>query len=155
MQLSTARPFPLAGSTWGKRGRPRRVPAHRTEDEVPAVRPAHGSEPPHIVTFNDPQLQRCYASKLGEAGDASGDLRQVRALVATHELFRMLEGSHSARVHEVIEHLLSAQMRPALRLWFQRPGADADSAASGFRDQLSSLADERLENPSAAPDNPS
>jgi len=97
------------------------------------------------VNFKDTQLQKCYDSNLGEAGAASGDLRQVRALIATHDLFQMLEGAHSARVHETIEHLLSARMRPELRRWYQRSGAGTDSAAVEFRDQLSHLAGERLE----------
>jgi hypothetical protein len=69
------------------------------------------------VDFTDPQLQRCYDSNLGEAADSSDDLRQVSALIATHDLFQMLEGSHSSRVHETIEHLLLPGLRPALRRW--------------------------------------
>lgn len=97
------------------------------------------------MIFNDPQLQRCYDSNLREAGDASEDLRQVRAVMAAHELFHMLEGAHSARVHETLEHLLSTRMRPGLRRWYQRSGAATDSAAVELREQLSQLAGERLE----------
>ena len=50
-----------------------------------------------IVNFKDTQLQQCYDRNLLEAGDASGDLRQVRALIATHDLFQMLEGAHSTK----------------------------------------------------------
>jgi hypothetical protein len=97
------------------------------------------------VNFKDTQLQQCYDRNLVEMGDASGDLRRVRALIATHDLFQMLEGPHSARVHETIEHLLSAGLRPGLRRWYQRSGAETDSAAAEFREQLSQLAGERLE----------
>ena len=95
--------------------------------------------------FRDRQLQRHYDQNLGEASDASEDLRQVRALIATHDVFQMFEGPHSARVHEAIEHLLSAEMRPGLRRWYQRPRAETDSATLEFRDQLSRLTGERLE----------
>lgn len=107
------------------------------------------------MNFEDAQLQKCYDGQLAEAGETSEGLRQVRALIATHDMFQMFEGTHSARVHETIERLLSAQMRPALRRWYQRPGATTDCAAVEFRDQLSHLAGERLENANGNPDNPS
>lgn len=95
--------------------------------------------------FRDRQLQKLYDQSLSEAGDASEDLRQVRALIATHEVFQLFEGPHSVRVHETIEHLLSVEMRPGLRRWYQRPGAGTDSSTLEFRDQLSRLTGERLE----------
>lgn len=97
------------------------------------------------MNFRDRQLQKHYDQILGVAGDVSGDLRQVRALIATHDIFQMFEGPHSARVHETIEHLLSAPMRPGLRRWYQRTGARTDFATLEFRDQLSRLTGERLE----------
>ena len=97
------------------------------------------------MNFRDRQLQRHYDKNLSEARDASEDLRQVRALIATHDVFQMFEGPHSARVHETIEHLLMAHVRPGLRRWYQRPGAETDSATREFRDQLSQLTGERLE----------
>src|SRR5580765_2386488 len=97
------------------------------------------------MNFRDAQLQKSYERNLREASDASEDLRQVRALLATHDVFQMLEGPHSARVHETIDHLLSPQMRSGLRRWYQRSGAEIDSAAIKFREQLSQLAREQLE----------
>jgi hypothetical protein len=58
----------------------------------------------------------------------------------------MLEGPHSERVHETIEHLLSANMRPQLREWYEQSAGNLDSAADGFRQALSRLAGERLGN---------
>ncbi len=107
-----------------------------------------------IVNFKDTQLQQCYDRNLLDAGDVSGDLRQVRALIGTHNLFQMLEGSHSTRVHETMEHLLSARLRPGLRQWYQRSGAETDSATVEFREQLSRLAGERLEKVNEMNDNP-
>ena len=107
------------------------------------------------MNFGDAQLQKCYEGQLAAAGETSYELRQVCALIATRELFVAFEGAHSARVHETIEHLLSAQMRPALRRWFRRPGAETDCATLEFRDQLSRLAGERLENTNDRPHDPS
>lgn len=98
------------------------------------------------MNFKDTQLQKCYDVQLVAAGETSDELRQVCALIATHDLFMAFEGAHSARVHETIECLLSAQMRPALRRWYQRPGAATDCATVEFRDQLNGLAGERLDN---------
>jgi hypothetical protein len=99
------------------------------------------------MNFKDTQLQKAYDGYLCESTDASEDLRQVRALMAAHDLFRTLEGPHSRRVHETIDHLLSREMRAGLRRWYRRSDAETDSATVGFRDELSRLAEERLEIP--------
>jgi len=59
----------------------------------------------------------------------------------------MLEGQHSSRVHEVVDHLLLPELRAGLREWYQRPGAEKDSATVEFRTQLNQLAGEQLEIP--------
>lgn len=104
------------------------------------------------MKFGDAQLQECYDGQLVAASETSDELRQVCALIATHDLFMAFEGAHSARVHETLERLLSAKMRPALRRWYQRPGAGTDGATLEFRDQLGRLAGERLENANENPD---
>jgi hypothetical protein len=106
------------------------------------------------VNFKDAQLQQCYDRNLVEAGDASRDLCQVHALIATHDLFQMLEGDHSTRVHETIDHLLSTRLRPGLRQWYQRSGAETDSATVEFREQLNQLAGEKLESVTEMPHAP-
>jgi len=105
-----------------------------------------GSHFNSMMNFTDSQLQNCYERNFTEAGGFSAELRQVRALIATHDLFQMLEGSHSSRVHETIEHLLVPGLRPGLRRWYQRSGAGKDPAAVPLRDHLSQLAGEKLEN---------
>jgi hypothetical protein len=97
------------------------------------------------VTFQDTQLQQCYDRNLAGQRDDSVELREVHALIDTHDCFLMLEGSHSARVHETIDHLLSTRIRLALRGWYCHPGVRMDSTAIEFRNQLSRLAGERLE----------
>ena len=97
------------------------------------------------MNFTDPQLQDCYDRNFAAVADYSDELRQVRALIAAHDLFRLIEGPHSRRVHEVIEHLLLPRLRLGLRSWYQRSGAETNLAAVEFREQLSQLAGERLE----------
>jgi hypothetical protein len=97
------------------------------------------------MNFTDTQLQACFELYLTEARGVSDEFREVSALVATHDWFRMLEGPHSSRVHETIERLLSPAVRPGLHRWYRRPDANLGAAATEFRDQLSQLAGERLE----------
>lgn len=97
------------------------------------------------MTFQDILLQKCYDAHLGKVGNSLGDLSPVYALIATHNWFAMLEGNHSARVHETIDCLVSAQMRPALRRWYGRSDLEMDPIAIEFRNHLSRLTGERLE----------
>ena len=97
------------------------------------------------MNFTDPQLQDCYERNFAVVTDLSAELRQVRALIGAHDLFQMLEGPHSSRVHETIEHLLGPGLRPGLRRWYQRSGTETNPAAVALRDHLSHLAGERLE----------
>jgi hypothetical protein len=97
------------------------------------------------MNFADTQLQACFELYRAEARGVTDELREVSALLATHDWFRMLEGPHSPRVQETIENLLSPPLRPGLRRWYRRPGTPLGAAATEFRDQLSQLAGERLE----------
>ena len=98
-----------------------------------------------MTNFKDSQLQRCYDSNLLESRDSVSDCSSVRALIVTHDLFLMLEGAHSSRVHEVLAALLLPELRAELRRWYQRHGAQTDAAAVELREQLSRLAGEKLE----------
>ena len=97
------------------------------------------------MNFTDPQLQQCYDGNFSEAPDSPDDLRQVRALIAAHDWFQMVEGSHSVRVHETIDRLLLPELRAGLRRWYQRTDAVMDRVAFEFRAQLSQLAGEQFE----------
>jgi hypothetical protein len=108
-----------------------------------------------FINFTDPQLQTCYDGNLREAGDVAEDLRQVRALMTTYQVFLMFEGPHSSRVHESIQHLLLPELRPGLRRWYQRADAETGPVAVQFRDHLSQLAGENLEAGIEIPCNPS
>jgi len=102
-------------------------------------------QPDRMINFTDPQLQKCFESNFTEAGGPSDELRQVRALIAAHDLFWMLEGPHSSRVHETIWQLLVPKLRPQLRRWYQRPDAEKNPEAIDLRDSLNRLAGEQLE----------
>jgi hypothetical protein len=97
------------------------------------------------MNFTDPELQQCYDRNFAEVAGFSDELRQVCALLAVHDFFKMIEGPHSARVHETLDHLLLPELRPGLRDWYRRCGAEMNRAAIAFREQLSQLAEERLE----------
>jgi hypothetical protein len=97
------------------------------------------------VTFTDTQLQACFERNLADT-DATDELRQMRALMATYDWFRVLEGPHTQRVHDTIDLLLSRELRPSLHRWYARPGACLEGAqVIAIRDHLSQLAGEKLE----------
>src|SRR5438105_6518753 len=96
------------------------------------------------MNFEDTQLKACFERNFAEALGGSDELREVGALIATHDWFRMIEGSHSSRVHEAIEHLLSPGLRPGLRDWYRHCGVEMSPAAIQLRDHLSQLAGEKL-----------
>jgi hypothetical protein len=109
-----------------------------------------------LMNFTDTQLQACFELKLSDqTSGVPANLKEVGALIATHDWFRMTEGAHSSRVHETIECLLSPRLRPGLQGWFQRPDSNRGTAAIEFRDRLNQLAGERLEQAQDLPLNPS
>ena len=107
------------------------------------------------MNFSDLQLEECYARNFTLVAGFSDEMRQVCALIAVHDLFEMLEGPQSARVHETMDHLLSPKLRPGLRDWYRRCGTELNPAAIDFRERLSQLAGEHLEKIEGAPLNPS
>jgi hypothetical protein len=107
------------------------------------------------VNFSDLQLEECYARNFTSVAGFSDEERQVCALIAVHDLFEMLEGPHSARVHETIDHLLSPKLRSGLRDWYRRCGTELNPAAIDFRERLSQLAGEHLEQLEKIEDMPS
>jgi hypothetical protein len=96
------------------------------------------------MIFTDSQLQKCYHANMAGPSTCSDELRPISALMAAHDTFQMLEGPHSVRVHEAIQHLLLPGWRPALRHWYQRPDAADDSDKVDLRRQLSQLTGEAL-----------
>jgi len=96
------------------------------------------------MNFTDPQLKKCYEASLAEPSSCPAELRPISALIAAHDTFQMLEGPHSARVHEAIQHLLVPRSRAALRLWYKRAGSSDTPNMAELRMHLSQLAGESL-----------
>ena len=107
------------------------------------------------VNFSDPQLQRSYDLNLATVIGSSDTVRQVCALIAVHDFFQMIEGPHSARVHEILDRLLSPGLRSGLRDWYRQCGTRLNASSAVFRDQLNLMAGERLELEEDIPGNPS
>ena|ERR1051326_9423700 len=107
------------------------------------------------MNFTDRQLREYYERNFSEMTGCSDSVREVNALIATHDFFQMLEGSHSSRVHETMDLLLSSELRPGLRDWYRRSNAELNAAELAFRDQLNFLAGEKLECEESLPLNPS
>jgi len=108
-----------------------------------------------LVNFADAQLHECYDRNFATGAGLSDEMCQVCALIAAHDFFQMIEGPHSARVHEIMERLLSPQARAGLRDWYRQCGSQLNASAMAFRDQLNTLTGERLELEEDLPANPS
>ena len=96
------------------------------------------------MKFKDVQLQHCYERNFVNSTGFPEDLREICALLAVYDYFRMLEGPHSERVHETLQTLISAEARPGLRQWYDRCGAEMSAAETAFRDHLCELIGDRL-----------
>ena len=96
------------------------------------------------MTFRDSELQRVYQFNFDCLQDPDEQQRQICGLLAVYDWFRLIEGQESPRVQEARELLLSAEMRPALRKWYRRCGADMNDAAIELREKLSALAGENF-----------
>ena len=96
------------------------------------------------ISFSRPSLQTHYRSSLVAAENLPADVRQVSALLELHDAVRMMEGPHSAGVHEIINILVSLPMRVELRCWYRHFGAELDPPAMAVREQLNGLIGERL-----------
>jgi hypothetical protein len=96
------------------------------------------------MTFRDPKLQEHCERAVAIVAGCPSQQRPVLALLDACDYFRRIEGENSPRFAEALEHLLSAELRPALREWYQRFGNNMNPTALRFRDQLGKLAGERF-----------
>jgi hypothetical protein len=97
-----------------------------------------------VVNIRDPELRRHVAQASAAVGGLPDALRPVFGLMSGIDLFRHTEGEESSRVAEAVTLLLSEDLRPALRLWYQSFGNNMNQAAVEFRDHLSRLAQEEF-----------
>lgn len=97
------------------------------------------------MTFQHPDLQQYYDKimALKVTGLPDSD-RSVLALMAAYDRFRNANGEESAEVQEIVQKLLSSELRPVLRNCYRRWGDKINPAAAEFRRRLSELAGEKF-----------
>ena len=96
------------------------------------------------MIYPDPKLQQHVERTIALMTSLPDEQRPVCGLLDAHQFFGLTEGEDSPRVAEAVEHLLSAELRPALRSWYRRCGDEMNPAATEFRERLSKLAGERF-----------
>jgi len=96
------------------------------------------------VNFRDLQLKQHVERAASVMTGCPVEQLPVLGLLDAWHWFRLTEGEESPRAAEAIEHLLSPELRPALREWYQRWGTDMNENATSFRDRLSKLAGEKF-----------
>jgi hypothetical protein len=84
------------------------------------------------MNFTDSQLKKYYESTLEETTDISFVMRQVGAMINTHDYFQILEGPHSARVHVTVQYLLFPEMHLGLRRRYLRTNAYTYASARRY-----------------------
>jgi hypothetical protein len=96
------------------------------------------------MVFRDTQLQKHFERVVSIVQGCPPDELPICALLDAWQWFRLTEGDDSSRASEAIEHLLSPELRPALRSWYRRYGDKMNPAAIEFRDRLGVKAGERF-----------
>lgn len=98
-----------------------------------------------IIECSDPELrERLHRMSARDVG-LPPELRPVFALMDACDFYGLLEGRESAKVQEVIRLLISEDLRPALRKWYQGSGDSLNPWATQFRERLGELAGEKFE----------
>ena len=97
-----------------------------------------------LVIYADTKLQQHVERTAALMTSLPNEQRPVCGLLDACQWFVLTEGEDSPRVAEAMEHLLSAELRPALRSWYRSCGDDMNPAATEFRERLSELAGERF-----------
>jgi hypothetical protein len=97
-----------------------------------------------FMSFRDPQLKQHVERAASAMTDCPVKQLPVLGLLDAWHWFRLTGGEDSPQAAEAIEHLLSPELRPALREWYQRCGAGMNENAISIRDRLSKLAGEKF-----------
>jgi hypothetical protein len=96
------------------------------------------------MKFRDQQLQQHYDKTIVCVSNCPAEQLPILALLDALYWFQLIEGEQSSKVQELLEKLLSPELRPALRAWYQRFGDNINTGALKFREQLSVLAGENF-----------
>ena len=97
------------------------------------------------MKFKDEQIQKHFDRIMSlQVEGSSDDQRPVMALMDAYGFFGRSYGWQSQYVQEIIEHLLSPELRPALRDWYKKFGDRMNPVALEFREHLSKLSGEKF-----------
>ena len=96
------------------------------------------------MIFADTKLQQHVERAASLMTSLPDEQRPVCGLLDAWHWFCLVEGEQSPRVAEALRLLLSPELRPALRQWYQRCGENMNPNALEFRARLSTLAGERF-----------
>ena len=96
------------------------------------------------MTFQHRDLRQFYKRVMAlKVEGLTDEERPVFALMDAYDWFRRIDGDQAAKIQEIISHLLSAELRPALRSWYRRhKRGSCNYAVNELRDRLSKLAEE-------------
>jgi hypothetical protein len=97
------------------------------------------------MTFRDPKLQQHYDSAVAFEMGCPPEERPIRALIDAYYRFEIEDGEDSPRAKEAAEHILSPELRPALRSWYRRMSPKIHGYAVGVRERLGKMAGESFE----------
>jgi hypothetical protein len=96
------------------------------------------------IKFRDQQLQQHYDKTVACASGCSTEQFPILALLDAVYQFQLIEGEQSQKVKELLEKLLSPELRPALRAWYQSSGDNINPYALQFRERLNVSAGEKF-----------
>ena len=94
------------------------------------------------MTFRDPKLQAHFDEAMKFDRGCPPEERPVRALIDAYYRFEIEDGADSPRAREAAEQVLSSELRPALRSWYQRMGSRIHGHAVQVRERLGKMAGE-------------
>ena len=96
------------------------------------------------MTFQHPDIEQHYERVMAlSIGGLPEDGHRVFALMDAYGRFRMVDDDQTAMREEIISHLLSPELRPALRSWYRRHRTvNTNVAFNEFRNLLSAIAGE-------------
>jgi hypothetical protein len=95
------------------------------------------------MIFQHPDVEQFYERVVAlKVGGLTDEERPVFALMDAWGWFRLLDGDQTAKIQDIINHLLSPALRPALRSWYHRYGDKMNPTAIEFREHLRQLAGE-------------
>jgi hypothetical protein len=96
------------------------------------------------MNIDDPDLKKHVERAAALIGGCPDHLRPIFGLFDALDAFYLKEGEQSPRVQETIRHLLSPEMRPALRDWYLSSGDNINKWALQWRTKLSIMAGEEF-----------